>query len=144
MTMSKPEVKPPRPGWIEVGRETASYLRAAGLDGVAVENVPPNNYSGPAFAPAWAEAICSVTNVSQRLKMCALKKAARDPSVAQIVTTLVCCIDPADRKELVEQLGQEFAQTLVCVCGKKFESATEWRDHVEFSCKARNKAIDKL
>lgn len=142
--MNAPVVQPPRPGWIEVGRQTASYLRAAGLDEIAVLMVPPGDYTGTAFAPAWAEAICSVEEISQRTKMCALKKAARDPGVAQVVTTLVCCIDPADRKELVEQLGQEFAQTLVCACGRKFEGASEWRDHVEYSCPKRAKAIDKL
>ena len=132
--MNKPVPEPPQPGWIQVSGKTAALIRAGGLDDIAVQS------QGPArdvhFAPAWAEAICS-TDVAPRVKLLALKKAARDPEAAAATTTLVCCIDAADRKQLVEELGLEFAQTIVCACGGKFESASDWREHVEYRCPRR-------
>ena len=136
--------QPPALGWIEVSDTTASYLRAAGLDGIAVVTDPPTDPRGTKFAPAWAEAIISVEDVSHRIKMCALKKAARDPGTAMTVAALVACIDRDDRRELVENLGAEFAQTIVCACGGKFDNASDWREHVEFVCPKRNKALNKL
>jgi hypothetical protein len=125
---------PPRDGWIEIDKRTAGFLKAARLDGVAVETPVGQEKS---WAPPWAHVIASVDGVSDRMKIGALKKAARDPDVQPVVSTLLACLDPEDRRGLVEQLGQAFGQALVCTCGMKFVDASLWREHVELFCPRR-------
>lgn len=121
----------------DAGLIPVSSPRVRGLLRAAQIEISTKN--GKDYAPSWAVKMCEVEGISERLRMVAIRRLQRDPESKAWVSALIGCVgSEKGRAEIVESVGREVSRIIMCKCGRRFEVATEWRNHLEDECPLRS------
>lgn len=119
--------------WVEVDSLVAARMRSVDLEDVAMRKTQ----EGLFYAPYWARVICQIDGLNERARTAALRRANADQAAGSALSTLFAAIDDhEERLDLINSLVAETAQTIVCQCGQKFDSALVWVEHTRNTCLA--------
>lgn len=115
---------------ITKGSQTAKLLKLVGIE----PQVDRDKTTGAVsyWAPAWAVAICEEPGVSERQRVSALRRCARDEETQQWLSPLLGILkENKERVEAIVGVAKDNERTIMCRCGQKFESALKWQDHLD-------------